>query len=60
MRVHSSRSDADAAELRDHIGAETFDRLPLAVMPGRPGMTAVTVRTESGREVTLRWDPADL
>jgi hypothetical protein len=51
---------ADAGELREHIGAETFDRLPLAVVPGRPGVRAVTVRTASGREVTLRRDPADL
>jgi hypothetical protein len=51
---------ADAAELREHIGAETFDRLPLAVVPGRPGVHAVTVRTASGREVTLRRDPAHL
>ncbi|GAA3556139.1 hypothetical protein GCM10022222_44670 [Amycolatopsis ultiminotia] len=51
---------ADAGELREHIGAETFDRLPLAVVPGRPGVRAVTVRTVSGREVTLRRDPADL
>ncbi|HEY3685162.1 MAG TPA: VOC family protein [Streptosporangiaceae bacterium] len=51
---------ADAGELREHIGAATFDRLPLAVVPGRPGMRAVTVRTASGREVTLRRDPAEL
>ncbi|MEV0404079.1 VOC family protein [Actinoallomurus sp. NPDC050550] len=51
---------ADAGELREHIGAETFDRLPLAIVPGRPGVRAVTVRTASGREVTLRRDPADL
>jgi hypothetical protein len=51
---------ADAAELREHIGAEAFDRLPLAVVPGPPGVHAVTVRTASGREVTLRRDPADL
>ncbi|MFD2417185.1 hypothetical protein [Amycolatopsis pigmentata] len=51
---------ADAGELREHIGAESFDRLPLEVLPGRPGVRAVTVRTESGREVTLRRDPADL
>ncbi|MGW1564793.1 hypothetical protein ACWCQ1_51620 [Streptomyces sp. NPDC002144] len=51
---------ADAAELREHIGAETFDRLPLAVVSGQPGVHAVTVRTAAGREVTLRKDPADL
>ncbi|MEK8174528.1 hypothetical protein NKH77_52475 [Streptomyces sp. M19] len=51
---------ADAGELREHIGAETFERLPLVVVPGRPGVRAVTVRTASGREVTLRRDPADL
>jgi hypothetical protein len=51
---------ADAKELRAHIGAETFDRLPLEIVPGRPGVRAVTVRTTSGREVTLRRDPADL
>jgi hypothetical protein len=51
---------ADAGELREHIGAETFGRLPLVVVPGRPGVRAVTVRTASGREVTLRRDPADL
>ena len=51
---------ADAAELREHIGAETLDRLPLAIVSGRPGVHAVTVRTASGREVTLRRDPADL
>ena len=51
---------ADAVELREHIGAETFDRLPLAIVPGRPGVHAVTVRTASGREVTLLRDPADL
>lgn len=51
---------ADAKELREHIGIETFDRLPLEIVPGRPGVHAVTVRTVSGREVTLRRDPADL
>jgi hypothetical protein len=51
---------ADAAELREHIGAGTFDRLPLVVVSGRPGLHAVTVRTASGREVTLRRDPAEL
>ncbi|MFB9926229.1 VOC family protein [Amycolatopsis halotolerans] len=51
---------ADADELREHIGAETFDRLPLTVVSGPPGVHAVTVRTASGREVTLRRDPADL
>jgi hypothetical protein len=51
---------ADPGELRDHIGAETFDRLPLEVVPGRPGVHALTVRTASGREVTLRRDPAEL
>jgi hypothetical protein len=51
---------ADAAELRAHIGAETADRLPLVIVPGPPGVHAVTVRTASGREVTLRRDPADL
>ncbi|SEP38134.1 VOC family protein [Amycolatopsis saalfeldensis] len=51
---------ADAAELRAHIGAETVDRLPLELVAGRPGVHAVTVRTASGREVTLRRDPADL
>jgi hypothetical protein len=50
----------DAGELREHIGAGTFDRLPLEVVPGPPGMRAVTVRTASGREVTLRRDPAGL
>ncbi|WP_020494553.1 VOC family protein [Sciscionella marina] len=51
---------ADTGELREHIGAKTFDRLPLAIVPGRPGVHAVTVRTASGREVTLRRDPAEL
>ncbi|GAA3716747.1 VOC family protein [Streptomyces tremellae] len=51
---------ADAGELREHIGAETFERLPLVLVPGRPGVHAATVRTASGREVTLRRDPADL
>ncbi|MFE3784540.1 hypothetical protein ACFXPA_40890, partial [Amycolatopsis sp. NPDC059090] len=51
---------ADARELREHIGAETFDRLPLTVVSGPPGVHAVTVRTATGREVTLRRDPADL
>ncbi|MEW2548974.1 VOC family protein [Streptomyces sp. NPDC047002] len=51
---------ADADELRDHIGADTFDGLPLAVVPGPPGVHALTVCTASGREVTLRRDPADL
>ena len=51
---------ADPAELREHVGADTVDRLPLAVVPGPPGVHAVTVRTASGREVTLRRDPADL
>lgn len=51
---------ADAAELREHVGAETFDHLPLAIVPGPPGVHAVTVRTASGREVTLRRAPADL
>lgn len=51
---------ADAEELREHVGAETFDRLPLVVRSGRPGVHAVTVRTASGREVTLRRDPAEL
>lgn len=51
---------ADADELRDHIGAETFDRLPLSLVPGHPGVHALTVRTASGREVTLRRTPADL
>ncbi|MYW90313.1 VOC family protein [Amycolatopsis rubida] len=51
---------ADAGELREHIGAETFDRLPLTVVSGQPGVRAVTVRTASGREVTLRRQPADL
>ncbi|KAA9162647.1 VOC family protein [Amycolatopsis acidicola] len=51
---------ADAAELREHIGAELFDRLPLEVVPGKPGVHAITVRTESGHEVTLRRDPAGL
>lgn len=51
---------AEPGELREHIGSETFERLPLAVVPGRPGVHAVTVRTASGREVTLRRDPADL
>lgn len=51
---------ADAGELRDHIGTGTCDRLPLAVVPGPPGVHAVTVRTASGREVTLRRDPAEL
>jgi glyoxalase-like protein len=51
---------ADAEELRQHIGAETFDQLPLALVSGRPGVHAVTVRTASGREVTLRRDPAEL
>lgn len=50
----------DAGELREHIGGETFDRLPLVVVAGRPGMRAVTVRTASGREVTLRREPAEL
>lgn len=49
---------ADAGDLREHIGTETFDRLPLTIVPGRPGVHAVTVRTASGREVTLRRDPA--
>lgn len=51
---------ADAGELREHIGGETFDRLPLVVVGGRPGVRAVTVRTASGREVTLRREPAEL
>ncbi|MFD5445767.1 VOC family protein [Streptomyces tendae] len=51
---------ADVAELREHIGAETFDHLPLEVVSGRPGVHAVTVRTASGREATLRRSPADL
>ncbi|WP_413754943.1 VOC family protein [Streptomyces sp. MMBL 11-3] len=51
---------ADASELREHIGAETYDRLPLAVVAGRPGVHAITVRTASGREVTLRRNPAQL
>ena len=51
---------ADPGELREHIGAETFDQLPLEVVPGRPGVHAITVRTASGDEVTLRRDPADL
>lgn len=51
---------ADAGELQEHIGAETFDRLPLAVVSGRPGVHAVTVRTAAGREVTLHRDPAEL
>ncbi|MEU6133025.1 VOC family protein [Saccharopolyspora sp. NPDC047091] len=50
----------DAAELREHLGAHTFDRLPLVVVPGRPGVRSVSVRTESGREVTLRGEPAEL
>jgi hypothetical protein len=51
---------ADAGELRQHIGTETFDQLPLAVVARPPGGHPVTVRTASGREVTLRRDPADL
>lgn len=51
---------ADPAEPRAHIGADSFDRLPLAVVPGPPGVHDVTVRTASGREVTLRRDPARL
>jgi len=51
---------ADAGELREHVGAETFDRLPLEIVRGRPGVHAVTVRTASGREVTLRREPAEL
>lgn len=50
----------DAGELRDHLGAGTFARLPLTVVPGPPGVHAITVRTASGREVTLRRDPAVL
>ncbi|MFE2376570.1 VOC family protein [Streptomyces sp. NPDC059398] len=51
---------ADTEELREHSGAETFERLPLVMVPGPPGVHAVTVRTASGREVTLRRDPAAL
>jgi hypothetical protein len=51
---------ADPGELRAHIGFETYDRLPLVVVPGPPGVHAVTVRTASGREVTVRGEPAEL
>jgi hypothetical protein len=51
---------ADAEELREHIGAETFEGLPLVLVSGRPGVHAVTVRTASGREVTLRREPGEL
>jgi hypothetical protein len=51
---------AEVGELREHIGAETFDRLPLTVVPDHPGVHSVTVRTASGHEVTLHRDPADL
>jgi hypothetical protein len=51
---------ADPVELREHIGADTFDRLPLVVVPGAPGVHAVTVRTACGRAVTLRREPAKL
>jgi hypothetical protein len=60
MAVTRLEISADAEELREHIGAETFDRLPLEIVPGRPGVHAVTVRTVTGRQVTLRRDPADL
>lgn len=60
VAVTSLEIGADAGELREHVGAETFERLPLEVVSGKPGVHAVTVRTASGREVTLRRDPAEL
>ncbi|MFD7811539.1 VOC family protein [Streptomyces sp. NPDC059785] len=51
---------ANAEELRRHIGADTFERLPLKVVPGPPGVHAITVLTANNREVSLRRDPAIL
>ncbi|AHH99782.1 hypothetical protein KALB_6423 [Kutzneria albida DSM 43870] len=48
----------DETVLRKHLGAETFDRLPLRVVPGEPGLHAVAVRTAEGEEVVLRRPPA--
>ncbi|RYJ23242.1 hypothetical protein CU044_5547 [Streptomyces sp. L-9-10] len=43
---------------REHIGAETFDRLPLRFVPGEPGLHAVAVHTTDGEEIVIRRAPA--
>ncbi|MDT8915451.1 VOC family protein [Amycolatopsis sp. PS_44_ISF1] len=48
----------DRALFREHIGAETFDRLPLRFVPGEPGLHAVAVRTAEGGQLVIRRAPA--
>jgi hypothetical protein len=43
---------------REHIGAETFDRLPLRFVSGEPGVHAIAVSTAEGGEVVIRRAPA--
>jgi hypothetical protein len=48
----------DREQFCDHIGAETFDRLPLRFVPGQPGLHAVAVRTTDSQEIVIRHAPA--
>jgi hypothetical protein len=47
----------DQDQFREHIGAETFDRLPLRFVPGEPGLHAVAVDTADGTEIVIRRAP---
>ena len=49
----------DRDQFRDHIGADTFDRLPLRFVHGEPGLHAVAVRTTDGEEIVIRHAPPD-
>jgi hypothetical protein len=46
-------------ELMEHIGEETYETLPLRVVPGAPGLHAVAIRTEGGEEIVIRRPPVD-
>ncbi|MFI5734474.1 VOC family protein [Kribbella sp. NPDC051587] len=47
----------DRELFREHIGADTFDALPLRFVPGDPGLHAVAVRTADGEEIVIRRAP---
>jgi hypothetical protein len=48
----------ERGRFREHIGAETFDRLPLRFVTGEPGLHAVAVRTTEDEEIVIRRSPA--
>lgn len=47
----------DRTKLRDWVGPETFDRLPLRFIDGEPGLHALAIRKADGGEIVVRCQP---